>query len=376
MERLRSGQYCSVECKEDARQQVDQLAVESLTLFGPRTRVVKEEKPAVAKAEEKAAEPVDPEWADVVEQASPGFHDAPVRTLGFPAWVAPAAVQRKKTIEDYRPVSHVPDEVMMEQELLLAASAIWVTYAGTNEEGADRYQSDFRFPLIVPAVGLPMWRRNLAVEDQQEIEGPAIRQAETAELVGGMEWMECTEPIHPRLEARPEPPDYTQIRRLEEVDQTPPAEAPPPKPTRPKVDAHRIATSFPAMMQAGLVRVEPGFATAVLELRAIAAPQPKRVQPAAAEGRMKPAIPPAATRLTVEMREAMPTALDTHARSSVWKLRAVAAESEQVALPAAIPPAAAGGVATRRTRPDIRVTLRYLPMPHFQLPGPASDWSH
>lgn len=374
MERLRSGQYCSVECKTDARQQVDQLAVESLTLFGPRTRVVKEEKPHVPKAAETPVEPPDPGWGEVVGQDSPGCHDAPIRALGFPAWVAPPAAQRKKTIEEYRPVSRVPDDVMMEQEFLLASAAMWVSYPGTNPESADGFQSDYRFPLIVPAVGLAKPRRSLAEGAKTEIETHAAREAETAAWVGFLGEMEAAGcAVHPRLNASPVPPEISRVTETAPILEAPP---PPPAPTRPKVDAHRIASSFPAMMQAGLVRVEPGFATAVLELRAIDAPAAKRCDPGIAGSEAKPFLPPAATRLPVEMRGAAPTALGLSVRGAELSLRSVETAAEQVDLPATIPPLAAGRVAAMRARPEIRVKLRYLPMPHFQLPGPAADWSH
>jgi len=310
----------------------------------------------------------------VVAQDEPGCHDAIIRAMGFPAWTAPPATHCKMAIEDYRPVSRVPDEVMMEQEFLLAAAAIWVSFSGTNRESPDGYQSDFRFPLIIPAVGLPNIRRSLPSEEGTEMETHPARETETPDWVGVAEEMEAAAlPVHPSLEASPVAPDFSQLTQRVPIGEAPPP--PPSKPTRPKVDAHRIATSFPAMMQAGLVRVEPGFATAVLELRPIDAPPIKVCDPAAAETRANPFLPPAATRLPVEMRGAAPTALALSARSAALALRRIETAAEQVDLPTSIPPLSTGHVAAMRVRPDIRLTLRYLPMPHFQLPGPASDWS-
>ncbi|MBL8175831.1 MAG: hypothetical protein JNK48_14240 [Bryobacterales bacterium] len=389
MERLRSGQYCSPECKSEAKQKEDQLALESLSLFGPRTRSAEAgRKPKSEKPKPKPAEPADPAWGGMVGQDVPSFRDAPIRALGFPPWIPPPASTRKKTIEDYIPVVRVPDDVLIAQERALTAAARWVPIKGTNPENADGYRSDFRSPLVAPATALPKRRRGLPHAPGVETAAP---QASVPVPATALSPHDAIPPSagasRPRLQAQPYPPDWQQLTTVMEQDsaeleqfpiraQTA-AEAPPipPAPTRPKVDAQRIVRTFPAMMQAGLVRVEPGFATAVLELRPISAPAPKAGQLAPCETTGSSAIPSAAAWLSALLWHAQAVPLDARAACSPGVLRCAETAPDQPQPTPLIPVMGRVRMVATRSKPEVRVKLRYLPMPFFQLPSPLADWS-
>ncbi|MFN7938821.1 MAG: hypothetical protein U0R19_36165 [Bryobacteraceae bacterium] len=380
MERLRTGSYCSPECKADAKQKEDQLALESLSLFGPRKAVKEPEKPKAVAKKEQPAEPPDPPFGEPVKQVAPSSHDCPLRAAGFPKWVAPPPSAKKKSIEDYRPVSRVPDEVMMEQERLLMAGVMWVACQGENPDNADGYRSDFRYMLAVPQVELPRRKRELGAETLCEIEEPAARHCESPGWTG----LELTPytllpAVRPRLNAAVMAPDWEAMAQPQQPpQQQPELEAPPPQPAapkRPKVDAHRIATSFPAMMQAGLVRVEPGFATAVLELRPVAPPPARQVDPAMAGIAGTVASPQYADGMPSALRHGAAQRMEAGATQGFYSLRQVEEIPETLLATTALPPFFIRKLSSARVRPEVRVPLRYLPMPHFQLPCAAADWS-
>ncbi len=385
MERLRSGQYCSIECKSEAKQKEDQLALESLTLFGQRVRNAQEkpkEKPKAAKAQAaKVVEPPDPAWGDPVEQPGPGYRDTPIRALGFPKWTAPPTVAKKKSIEDYRPGSRVPDEVMMEQERLLLASAMWMAYEGENPDTVDGYRSDFRAMVVAPEVAIARRKGVLPAAGLCAVEAPRWRVAATAEFTGQESESIAIEAALPELSVAVEPADLSYLLE-EEEDEPIAAPAPPPPPTppstparRPRVDAQRIASTFPAMMQAGLVRVEPGFATAVLELRPIAEPAPRYSALLPLESNATPAIPVCRAELRVSVREGTLGGMKPACSAPVHAVRRVDLKDELPPVEARIPLLGIRTMAATRHKPDIRIRLRYLPMPHFHVPGPAADWS-
>lgn len=386
MERLRSGQYCSIDCKSEAKQKEDQLALESLTLFGQRVRMPEKpkEKPKAAKAQAaKTVEPPDPAWGDPVAQPEPGYMEAPVRVLGFPAWTAPPSVAKKKSIEDYRPVSRVPDEVMMEQERLLLAAAMWMAYEGKNPDTVDGYRSDFRAMLVAPEIGIAQRKGGLPAAGLCACEAPQWREAATAEFTGQESESIAIEAALPQLAVSVEPADLSYLLEEEEEEDEPIAAAAPPPPPpppssppkRPRVDAHRIASTFPAMMQAGLVRVEPGFATAVLELRPIAEPAPRHTEAEPVASQSAAVIPACRAELQVSVREGTLGGIELACSASAHALRLVDPADELPPVEARIPMLGIRTMTATRHKPDIRIPLRYLPMPYFHVPGPAADWS-
>lgn len=384
MERLRTGSFCSLECKADAKQKEDQLALESLSLFGPRKATKEPEKPKPVKAKEPPAEPPDPPFAEPVTQVAPRSHDCPVRPAGFPKWVPPPQSAKKKSIEDYRPVSRVPDEVMMEQERLLMAAVMWVAGEGENPDNADGYRSDFRFMLAVPRVELPKRKRDLDGEALRALDEPASLSCQTPAVAGlDLTLLPGLIAARPRFNAAVIAPDWEAMTAVQaevqaEVQPAVQPEEPPPAPVspkRPKVDAHRIAASFPAMMQAGLVRVEPGFATAVLELRPVAPPPARRVDPAIAGIAGTVASPQHVDGFPSALRHGAAQRMEAGATQGFYSLRPVEEIPETLLSVAALPPLSIRKLSAARVRPEVRVPLRYLPMPHFQLPCAAADWS-
>ncbi len=206
------------------------------------------------------------------------------------------------------------------------------------------------------------------------------RHCETPALVGlDLSIVTVADIERPRLQAAVIAPDWNgMLQEAPEAPEAPAPEAPPPPPVapkRPKVDAHRIAASFPAMMQAGLVRVEPGFATAVLELRPLPAPATRRMDPEMVGITGTVANPQYGDGLPSSLRQGAPQRMEACLTQSFRSLRQVEEIPETLLSPAAMPPFSIRKLSAARVRPEVRVPLRYLPMPHFQLPCAAADWS-
>lgn len=428
IERLRSGQYCSAECKSGAKEKEDQLALESLTQFGPRKSAPAAAKAAAKKEEKKNAKtepkevvaPPDPAWGGFVKQVDAGAHDRTIHALGFPAWVAPPVTAKKKSIEDYLPVTRVPDEVMADQQRRLMTGALWLLCEGRNPENADGYVSDFRYMVVAPEIGMGAKRRELPSLGLREIAAPGDRHCQTPQWVGGQLELSLPEPrpekkTLPRLEAEPVPADLTgilpkqEMPRTEEPARTPPQPtagagtfppqayggmpamtgipvmgwpvyglpAPPPavSSARPQVDAHRIVSSFPAMMQAGLVRVEPGFASVVLELRPVSAPTARAMESEALPASGGIGMPQRTPALPAWLCAAGMGMLDASCNEGAYPCRAVDPAAEEVSMPVLLPTQPRRKMAAGRAKPEVRVPVRFLSMRHFTLPSPVSEWS-
>lgn len=349
--RLRSGQYCSAECKAAAKEQEDRLAVESLSLFGTRSRgdapVDKPKRKETRK--DKHAETPDPDPADFVKQPVPLFAD---RSAGI--CITPCDPIFEFQDEDEQTNWHalVPP--------LLPRPACRARFAGTPlaaiaEPGfAACATTDC---LVVDCEAMPLDAQpapdpgalpRLHV-DLGPLEALALEEEETS-----------AETVHA---GPPKPP--------------PAALQPPPRPppSKPQVDAHRIASAFPAMMQAGLVRVEPGFASVVIELRPVSAPVPRSVESEPVDTGL-PAVPP-------DRRCHLPSELETahlcHPGASAcqgpFPLLAPDTSAETVPINPLRPGSPKRLKAANRAKPDVRVPVRLLPMRHFSLPAPVAEWS-